>query len=405
MLIVHPVIDYRIPMLVNSWHWLFIVVAAALFGFYLLQTKLHPALKILVVYLFVNCFFSQVPYLGFNSYIVVVFGFYFYLLVQKTEKDILLRWIETAFWIQVCLSIFQIADMDKLLCFDRAFELDETTLQIKPITTDIPKYVMFGTVMQYMRYASLLAVMTPFLLLRDKRYLILIVILCALSSSSTFALSLIAGAFVYIILKSRAWEKTRIPSVFCGSFIRKKPQHNTAFLILFCLAIVVSYAAYDWGSFRGAIIPSNGGRLITWLVILKTWVMDTAHSIKVDPWGLTGPINWQWFFLGHGADTFLPLFPIYKHDPNPFPQAHNSWFQMLWEIGSIGTGLAFWYLGSLIRRLYRIHAFFLIAGLVCIGTNMFFAFPDRMMQTIFLLIGFFSICEIAIKQRSEYAEV
>ena len=377
-LIVHPAIDYRIPMLVNSWHWLFIVVMSALLGFQLLQTSIHPALKTLSVYLFVNAFFSQVPYLGFNSYIVTVFGFYFYLLAQKTENEIMLRWIETAFWVQVCLSIFQLADMDKLLCFDRAFELDETTLQVKPITTDIPKFVMFGTVMQYMRYASLLAVMAPFIIMRDKRYLILIVLLCGLTSSSTFALSLVAGAAVYFGLKVKNWK-----TFF---FI-----HGPILLLAAGL-----YAAWDWGSFRGAIIPSNGGRLITWLVILKTWVMDTAHSVKVDPWGLTGPINWQWVFLGHGADTFLPLFPIYKHDMNPFPQAHNSWFQMLWEIGSIGTGLALWYLGSLVVRLYKCRLFLLLGGLACFGVNMFFAFPDRMMQTIFLMIYYFAFCEIEI---------
>lgn len=398
MLIVHPVIDYRIPMLVNSWHWLFIVVVAALFGFWLLQIKLHPALKILAVYMFLNSFFSQVPYLGFNSYIVIVFAFYFYLLVQKCETEVLLRWIETAFWIQVTLSIFQIADMDKLLCFDRAFELDETTLQIKAITTDIPKYVMFGTVMQYMRYASLLAVMAPFLLMRDRRYIVLIVVLCLISNSSTFAFSLIVGGAVYAFL---AMQKSVLEVTWWND---RKTAFNRWHALLALVLAAAGYAALDWGSFRGAILPENGGRLITWLVILKTWCMNTAHSVQVDPWGLTGPINWQWVFLGHGADTFLPLFPIYKHDPNPFPQAHNSWFQMLWEIGLIGTGLAMWYLGSLIRRLYRVRAFHLIGGLACMGTNMFFAFPDRMMQTIFLMIGYLSICEMETRKAEVFYE-
>jgi len=384
LLIIHPIIDYRIPMMVNSWHWLYLVIASSLFGFYLLWQDLSKPLKILAVYLFVNAFFSQVPYLGFNAYIVIVFSFYFYLLTQKCEADIILRWIETAFWVQVALSIFQIAGMDKLLCFDRAFELDEMTLQIRPISQDIPRYVMFGTVMQYMRYASLLAVMSPFLILKNKKYAFILIPLCLISESSTFALSLI--------------------TYFSVSYFFKIKNKRNLLFIYAPLAVLAAglYAAYDWGSFRGAIIPSNGGRLITWLVILKTWVMDTAHAVKIGPWDISGPFNWQWFLMGHGIDTFLPLFPIYKHDLNPFPQAHNSWLQMAWETGLIGAGLIIAYCASLVRRLYRVKAFELIAGLSSFGVNMFFAFPDRMMQTCLLLVYYLAYCEVIILKRRFY---
>jgi O-antigen ligase len=103
-------------------------------------------------------------------------------------------------------------------------------------------------------------------------------------------------------------------------------------------------------------------------------------------------------------DTFLPLFPVYKYDPNPFPQAHNDWLQLAWETGLVGFLIFSAYCTSLIARLYRHSASILIAGLVIIGVNMIFHFPWRMTQTVFLMVAFVAYCEKYLKERGAYEQ-
>lgn len=360
LLITAPAINYTIPMVVNTSGWLYTVMASGLLGILLVLTqKMHWSLKVLVVYLFINCFLSQVPYLGFNAYILVVATAYFYLLIQNARFKPVFEVIEAAFLLEIVLTCFQLLGKDRLLNFDR------------------PEPVFMGTVMQYMRFSSLLAVIAPFLLIKNKLYLIPIVIFCIISRSSTFAISLVVGGLVYFVLS----DLSRI----------KK-------LLAMALAVIfgVFYAIYDWGSFRGAIIPSNGGRLISWVNVVQTWLMDTRQDNTFPM--LEGPFHWDWFLFGHGMDTFLPLFPIFKHDANPFPQAHNDWLQLLWEIGIVGALLIVIYCVNLVMRLYRARYYKLIAGLASMGTNMFFAFPTRMTQTALLIVTYLAFCEQRLKR-------
>lgn len=352
VLIVAPPIDYSIPLMVNTFHWCWLAVVSGLLGIFLLQTSINAPLKALSVFLFISCFFSQAPYLSFNAYILVVFSLFLLLAFRYCDDEPIFKFVEAAFWLEFILTIMQIFGRDKLLNFDR------------------PEPVFLGTVMQYMRFASVLAIMTPILFIRDRLYIVPILALCVLSKSSSFAISVAVMLMVYWMLRVK--------------------KHRLA-IILFGLAFVVCYLAYDWGSFRGAVIASNGGRLISWLSILVTWCIDTSKATAA-PF-LYGSFRPDWLFFGHGMDTFLPLFPIYKHDMNPFPQAHNSWLQFLWEIGLVGFSLIVGYCANLIQRLYRTGRFELIAGLSCIGANMFFCFPDRMTQTMFLILFFIAYCE------------
>jgi hypothetical protein len=360
---VAPAFNYTIPLMVNSFLWCYLVVVSGFLGMLTLSLDIHKSLKALAVYLFAACFISQSPYLSFNAYLLVSATFYFYWLSKKCDFSVVTKFIEAAFWLQLILTVMQFFGKDTLLNFDR------------------PESVFLGTVMQYMRFASVLAVMAPFLLLKSKWYILPILALCLLSRSSTFALSLALGCLTWFFLTAKK-EKWDIRAV-------------TVWFLLF----VGAYAVYDWGSIRGAILPENGGRLISWLVILKTWCLDTSQSFLVDPWGITGPFNWQWFLFGHGMDTFLPLFPVYKHDFNPFPQAHNSYLQLLWEIGLVGFWLIAAYVSFLIFRLYKKHKYELISGAVMIGVNCFFAFPDRMTQTAPLIVAYLALCEQSIKPK------
>ena len=195
LLIIAPPIDYTIHLLINSFHWLYLICASALFGMFLLNTKLNIFLKILVVYLFVSCFFSQAPALSFNAFVLVVFALYLLLVAKKCDFKIVTNFIEAAFWFQVVLGVMQLLGKDVLLSFDNR------------------QNVFMGTVMQYMRCASIMACIAPFLLLKSKWYLIPLIAYALVSKSSTFAVSLISGCTVFFLLR---YSRIRLSSCCLG---------------------------------------------------------------------------------------------------------------------------------------------------------------------------------------------
>ncbi len=358
------------------------IVAGGMFGLLVTQLPFPRILKVLSVYLLINSFFSQSPQLSFNAYILSTLCFFFYLWVQYADLKVFLKFIAAAFWLEFILAILQLLGRDTMLSFGAAMQFDPAGNLVK-IFMEERESIFMGTVMQYMRFASVLAIMAPFLVLISRWYLVPIFILCALSQSSSFALSILSGVGVYGLLRIRSrWRRI--------------------FVVLGVVTIAGAYIAYDWGSFRGAVIPSNGGRLVSWFVILKTWCMDTSASVVVAPTGLAGPINWHWVWFGHGADTFLPLFPVYKHDMNPFPQAHCEFLQLLWECGLVGLSLTMWYVVSLAIRLYGAKEFKMLSGMVVIAVNCFFCFPGRMTQTALLIFLWLAVCEQAPYSEKKY---
>lgn len=377
LLIIAPPINYTIPLIVNTFHWLYLVIASGLFGFFAWHQEISAWLKLSVGYLFASCFISQCPASSFNAYVLVVAAIYLLIFLKRCDFNIIIGFIEAAFWLEVVLCGFQIAGADKLLCFDRAFRIDPETMAIVPFSADSPKYVLLGTAMQYMRMSSIFAVMSPFLIFKSRWYLIPLSILCVVSQSSCFAVSLIAGAGIYCFV---VFKKYRMRVLMAG------------------VLLVGIYAAFDWGSWRGAIIASNGGRLSSWWAVLQTWVLDTAKMPHPSQ-ELVGTFQWQWFLFGHGMDSFLPLFPIYKHDLNPFPQAHCDWLQILWETGIVGFGLISAYCISLAKKLIVSRYWILLSGAACISTAMFFAFPMRLTQSMFLIVAFLALCEQKLKQK------
>lgn len=353
LLIIAPNIDYTIPVLVNSFTWLYWFMVAALFGMYLLTRKLPVTLKILSVYLFLTCFVSQIPYVSFNAYILIVATFYFFLIYKKCDYKIIFNMIAAAFWLQVFIVTMQLLGFDTLQSFDTHRH-----------------NVFLGTVMQYMRFSSLLAILAPLLVLKSKWYIIPIIALAVVSKSSSFGLSVIGGLFVYLSLEYKRY------------FV---------FILIATIMAGVGYFLWDRGSF---IIAFTVGRVPVWGDVIRTWLMDTSGEFVLP---LQGPIEWKSIFFGRGIDSFLPLFPIYKHDAAPFPQVHNCWFQFLWEIGLVGFSLISAYSVNLIRKLYKMRQYLLIGGLTVIAINMFFAFPTRITQTILTIVCFLAYCQKQIE--------
>ncbi len=357
LLAVAPNIDYSIPVIVNSFNWLYMVVASALVGTFLLSFKMPRIFKILIVYLWFGCFISMAPYLSFNAYVLVVATACFFLIFKICDFEIILKMVQAVFWVQFFFGCMQLFGIDTLMNFDNP-----------------GKPVFFGTIMQYMRFSSHIAMLAPLLIYKNKWYIIPLLILAAVSQSSSFALALMGGIAVYLMLRYRKY---------------------TPYILIVGGVMGIAYCIYDWGSVQASL---TFGRVSVWGDIIKTWAFDTSEcAIPVAKNYIICPIDLKSILFGRGLDTFLGLFPIFKQDPNPFPQAHNAYLQWLWEIGLIGAGLITNYIVNLFRRLYQHKEYILLAGATCISINMMFAFPDRMTQNVLLIICFLALCEVKIE--------
>lgn len=352
LLAVAPPIPCSIPVIINSNLWLYGFIVSALFGVLLIFKGLPLSLKILIQYLFLGCFISMVPYVSFNAYIMVVGSAFLFLGFLKCEEKIILDFVMAIFILQVFIGTLQMFGVDKLLNFNR------------------PEPVFVGSVCQYMQFGSLLAVLAPLLMLKSKWFIIPIAIVTLISRSSSLGLAVLAGVFVYLFLKHRRYA---------------------LWLVLWGCLGVFGYYLWDRASFQIAL---TDGRIPVWGDIVKSWIWDTSRcEIPVARNYINCPVDWKSIFFGRGLDTFLPLFPIFKQDPNPFPQAHNMYLQWIWEIGLLGTAFLMGYLGNLVLRLYRLKEYLYIAGLTCIGVVGFFTFPDRMIQSIVPMICYLAFCE------------
>jgi hypothetical protein len=346
LLAVAPPINYNVPMTINSHGWLYGLVATALFGMFLTMTNLPLAIKAIVVYVFLGCFVSMVPYISFNAFILVVAAAYGLWGFIESDFEPVANMVIAAFLVQICITGFQMVGLDKLMNFDR------------------PEPVFLGTVMQYMRFSSLLAIMAPILVWKNKWFIIPLCVLAVLSKSSGFAAALIAGVATYFFLKNKK---------------------NICLITILGFSAMALFAVWDRGSWHTELTV---GRFPRWVDITRSWYMNTMHNFTLP---LSGPIDWKSITIGRGADTFMSLFPLFKHDPNPFAQAHNCHLQLVWEFGLVGYGILVAYVVNLIRRIHK-HSL-LTAGLVCMLVNMFFAFPTRMTQTMFLMVAFIGLCE------------
>ncbi len=355
--------DFRIPVMVNSFAWICAVVFAGLLGFYLVSKKFHPAIKFLAVYLFVGAFVSEVPYRSFNAYLLIAPTLALFLWLRECDFDEVIRVLCAAFWLELTFACFRLAGMETLMNFGRE------------------EGIFFGTINQHMQFASLLCIISPFLLLRSKWYIVPISAAVVLCTSSGFAISILAGILVYLTLRYG-----RAAFVLSKEFLRWEKVAG-----LSAVFGAIGYAIYlGRDSFA---VAWREGRFPVWGVIFKSWLFDT----RVNP-DQSGPFSLKSFLFGHGTDSFYSIFAAYKHDANPFGQAHNCWLQLPWEIGLIGFVAILVYVGWLAVRLYQSQEHELLAGMVIISTNMLVHFPTRMTQTIWLIVAYLALCE----QRSNW---
>jgi hypothetical protein len=373
-----PPIPYTLSIRTEPMFWLAGVVLAGFFGFFLVYcNSMGGWLKALVIYLWLTAFLSTAPFASFNAVALFILAAYVYMALLKSDFNIITRFIEAVFWFELALVVMQLTGHDSLMDFGSKYTVvndgSGSLIDIQAVAKEGSFFL--GTVRQQMRLGSLFAVMAPFLIYRSRLYFIPLFILAYLSKSAGLSTALLAGAVTL-------------------TWLNMDRRYRGPLVGLSIAGLSVCLLLWDWGSFYAAFLAGDG-RLQIWMVIVKTWLFNTAGPMgSPDFFGIsqTGPFDVKSLFFGRGLDTFIYLFPIFKHDPNPFPQAHNCWLQLAWEGGLIGLSIFIGYFVNLVRRLARGYQHELLAGLACISVNAMAAFPTRMVQTGFLLVAFFAMC-------------
>lgn len=378
---------YDIPMMVNTWWWIYLVVASGLLGFCLVYQDIHISLKFLSIYLFVSSFFSQAPAESFNAYMLYVLTLYFYILAKEADFSIIIKMVEIVFWYQITIATLQYFGLDRLLCFGTTLAFNDQGELVKQ-TQDKVHHVFYGTVFQSMRLGSLFAIMSPFLLMKNKWYLVPILISAYFLEALGYTFAIGLGVMLYLFLYIR---KNKIKEFSVTLLKRFKFSIKVWMLYFLMISFCIMCAELDWPAIRVCIVE---GRLPVWWVVLKTWVMDTTGPLVLNAQGnytQWGPIDWTKVFFGHGMDTFYWLFCYYKHDPNPFPQAHNDWLQIPWEIGLTGFVLVLWFYFKEVWSAFKHNEDDILLGIMIISVNMLFHFPNRMTQTMYLIVTFMAL--------------
>lgn len=347
-----PWINIKIPLLVNSEFWFWMILINGFLSFAFLYSKAGIPEKLIIVYSFINCFFSKAPHLSFTAQTLLIIMAYFYLLcLELKDYRFIFRTIQCIFLVNMVLILNQMAGRDVLLNFGK----------------DIPTYI--GNIGNPMILSSFLVILGSFLIIYRPLNLVLIAIIAFIFNSTGATLSLIVAGGTYIYCK----------------FKKRGKQ-----IVFVSLTILITCFVAD--NKIEEFYQLKGGRFPIWR---KTVELTNQHPIT-----------------GWGIATYKVIFPqlskemcsTYYGMPGPWEfegttgvwvawrQTHNCWLQILFEMGYIGFALFLIYVGSLIYYFIVAQKSKIVmlsfAGLVMIGANMMIHFPTRTLQCVPIIVCF-----------------
>jgi len=173
----------------------------------------------------------------------------------------------------------------------------------------------------------------------------------------------------------------------------------------------------------GVILWAKFKRLRVWIVLVSILIPCLVAYKTGDFKVFNGPGRWQvWKRTvevtnkhpqGYGLATYKLMFPIMSQDLEAskgalneswefentkgnglaWRRAHNFVCQLMFEYGYIGLILFVGWIVSIAIKLIREKSVIKLSGLVIVATNMMTAFPDRMTQSVLILLMFCAWCE------------
>lgn len=320
-------------------YWLWMVIIAGFFGVFTLFLNTHWVLKATALSVFVNCFFSSIPYLSFTSYVMIIACCYFYVLCTKiTDWSIIFNALQSVLILNILFLFMQFIGHDPLLNFGM-FHMEH-----------------YGILGQHMQMSSFIVIISSLLVMVNKWYMLAPLVLSLFCHSSWSFISVGVGIFVYLFS------------------IHKKLAIYVAlsFMVLFIIWIIKDHKISE-------NLNKESGRLVVW-----------QRSIELSnkkPW------------FGWGAGTFKDIFPpISQLKCIPYRNAHNLFIQFLFEFGYPLTICLVVGLGCLIFNIYRLKLWLPLSGICMLLSDSLIHFPDRMIQTVPLIIIFLAYTQFQIRR-------
>lgn len=319
--------------------WFVMILMAGFFGLYTVFLSVNRVIPFIAISSFILCFFSASPPISFTSYVSIVLCCYFYINCTKIEDwSIIFRAFQTLLLLNILIVVMQYFGWDSLLNFG--------------LGKDITGFGIIGQHMQMGSFSVILsAVLLPFSLLN-----LIFPLVIAFFCSSTWTL-LCAG-------------------VGGGMYFYSKNKNAAA---MFSLVLLVAFAGLSIKYEKFHSSNAENGRIVVWQKSLK--------------FAMQKPLT------GWGPGTYKMLFPamgMTAHRDIPYKSAHNWIVQLLFEMGIPFTATLLITLGWLAYRLYIAKELLCLMSLAMIVTDMMVHFPDRMLQTVGIIICFLAYCEIKL---------
>lgn len=322
--------------------WYVIVLIMAYAGVYTLFIKTRWFVKVIAIWSLILCFVCGSPLTALTSYFSVIICCYLYILCSRIEDwSVIFKAFQTLLFLNVIVVWMQMMGRDSLLNFGLGHDLST-----------------YGIVGQHMQMGSFSIVLSAVLLPFSLWNLMFPFIIAFFCNSSWTLLTAGIGVYMLINSQSKRWA--------------------TAFLVI-SIGISLLYMIKT-GKIQSNIGPDNG----RWTI----WV----QSIK---WANHHP------WVGWGAGTYKLLFPSFYLTPEhhiPYKTAHNWLVQVIFEMGYPFALFLLLLVGRLAYKLWKAREIICLTGLTMILIDMEVHFPERMLQTVGILICFFAYCEVKLKK-------
>ena len=349
----------------------YLLTIGAILSLYL---KINIWIRLLTLFLVVNCYLSEFPVVSFFSYTNYVGAFLLYLLcIRLSHKD-----FNFVLKIFPAFLIFQ----GLILCSQYV----NRDILLKAL--DLGKFTQYGSVSNAMMFASLLVILAAPLALNKKWYVIpIFIMLFTFPQIHRMLAPLIVGCCFYIFFKIRHTKKIKVLFIIAfliGSFFYMKYKTWELFLPgrrgpiwvrTIEMANDLKWKGWGIGTFKN-IFPLNSGD------IAGGWT--AAYATKGEKWNIggyeAGHIQWR--------------------------RAHNFYVQFYFATGWSGIflllGLYLWVIWRFATAPKTDQLIITMAGLIVIALNMAETYPDKMVQLVpimmFMLAYFTKLTEIPKKQ-------
>lgn len=326
-----PPIDFAISNPTNSL-WFVMVLICGFLGIFTLFMKTDWTVKIVAIWSFILCFYG-IQYISFTSYVSIIICCYLYILCRRIENwDLVFNVLQTILFLNMVLIIMQAIGHDELLNFGLGRDI-----------------ICFGVIGQHMQMGSFSVILSAILLPRTPANLFFPFVVSKFCRSP--------WAFICAVL---------------GVFLSFKQTWISKIVMILCLILFFGFSIKQ-----------------------EKFSQNFASTGRVHIWKQTLEYALQKPLVGWGPGTYKTMFGIQTetvYHNVPYRSAHNAWFELLYETGIPFTLFIISVIGILVYRLWKARESACIAGLMMIFMDTLVHFPDRMLQTVGLMILFLAYC-------------